>query len=277
MTNNLTVCSHLSLHFSTFTHSTLQSSESSLKRIRENQRRSRAQRKGYLRELEEKWQKCVQEGVNASLEMQVAARKLEEENKRLRALLRAKGVSEHEIVGIEGVSTEPWKCTPEGSALARLLEEKRPCYTATQPASQHESDEQRGSVPRAARLDTSSTSNDQPPYHPYRTPPAPLPNSPPSFKHSAYEPDPNAQDHTATTALTDTLILAPGPDLDSVEAASYDSMLSCEYAASIITGMKYDASASQVKLELGCGESADCKVGHAALFEVMDRYSGDLR
>lgn len=63
------------------THAVMQS------RIRDNQRRSRARQKEYIHELEEKVQTCERLGVQASLEIQQAARNVLEENKRLRALL----------------------------------------------------------------------------------------------------------------------------------------------------------------------------------------------
>ena len=56
-------------------------------RIRDNQRRSRARQKEYIHELEEKVQACERLGVQASLEIQQAARNVLEENKQLRALL----------------------------------------------------------------------------------------------------------------------------------------------------------------------------------------------
>ncbi|KAF2459235.1 hypothetical protein BDY21DRAFT_275531, partial [Lineolata rhizophorae] len=62
-------------------------------RIRDNQRRSRARRKEYLQELEGKFRNCQQLGVEASAEIQAAARKVLEENKRLRSLLRQKGLT----------------------------------------------------------------------------------------------------------------------------------------------------------------------------------------
>ncbi|KAI9787289.1 MAG: hypothetical protein M1816_007703 [Peltula sp. TS41687] len=68
-----------------------------LARIRENQRRSRARRKEYLQELEGRWRRCEQAGAEASSEIQVAARKVADENKRLRLLLRERGVQEHEL------------------------------------------------------------------------------------------------------------------------------------------------------------------------------------
>lgn len=82
---------------STNTRTPPPSSNSNLARIRDNQRRSRARRKEYLNELEDKFRKCEQLGVEATSEMQVAARKVLEENNRLRAFLREKGISDDEL------------------------------------------------------------------------------------------------------------------------------------------------------------------------------------
>ncbi|KAK5241138.1 hypothetical protein LTR16_009720, partial [Cryomyces antarcticus] len=71
--------------------------KSNLARIRDNQRRSRARRKEYLQELENKYRHCEAVGVEASTEIQAAARRVLEENRRLRGLLRIKGVGENEI------------------------------------------------------------------------------------------------------------------------------------------------------------------------------------
>ncbi|KXL43590.1 hypothetical protein M433DRAFT_69513, partial [Acidomyces richmondensis BFW] len=67
--------------------------EANLARIRDNQRRSRARRKEYLQELESKYRQCEQLGVEASAEIQAAAKKVVEENRRLRALLKQQGFS----------------------------------------------------------------------------------------------------------------------------------------------------------------------------------------
>ncbi|MCJ1250299.1 hypothetical protein MMC30_007525 [Trapelia coarctata] len=247
--------------------------KSSLERIRDNQRRSRAQRKNYLHELERKWQKCVQDGVNSSQELQAAARKVEEENRRLKALLRAKGASEREIDGFEVASTERWGDTSEGSALARLLEMRRPCFAAAQSADNHEAMPP-ASADVPALLYNAAAQDVQCPHQP--TPPTPLITFPYTLEDSAYHTIPNVQDQTSTTSWSETTAHNAQPEGDPAGADISDSRLSCEYAASIITGMKYDASALQVKRELGCGEKTDCKIDHATLFEVMDRYSGDL-
>merc|ERR1711964_613906 len=65
--------------------------------IRDNQRRSRARRKEYLQELESRLRQCELQGVEASSEIQSAARRVAEENKKLRALLAQHGVRDESI------------------------------------------------------------------------------------------------------------------------------------------------------------------------------------
>lgn len=84
---------------------TTPSKDPNLVRIRDNQRRSRARRKEYLSELESKLSHCERVGVEASAEIQSAARKVLEENHRLRGLLRRYGIREEEIGG-EGPGRE---------------------------------------------------------------------------------------------------------------------------------------------------------------------------
>ncbi|KFY02077.1 hypothetical protein V490_00643 [Pseudogymnoascus sp. VKM F-3557] len=64
------------------------SDEGNPARIRNNQRRSRARRKEYLQEIEGQLRQCELTGVEASPEIQSAARKVLEENRRLRTLNR---------------------------------------------------------------------------------------------------------------------------------------------------------------------------------------------
>jgi len=83
------------------------SKKANLARIRDNQRRSRVRRKAYLQELETKWRRCEQMGIEASTEMQLAARKVLDENKKLRILLNQKGVSNEEIDAMFTTSSTP--------------------------------------------------------------------------------------------------------------------------------------------------------------------------
>ncbi|CEL07070.1 hypothetical protein ASPCAL10235 [Aspergillus calidoustus] len=66
-------------------------------RIRDNQRRSRARRKDYIRELEERVQSYEKLGVTATQEVQAAGRKVAQENKWLRELLGLHGISDLQV------------------------------------------------------------------------------------------------------------------------------------------------------------------------------------
>ncbi|CAJ2501927.1 Uu.00g047800.m01.CDS01 [Anthostomella pinea] len=66
-------------------------------RIRDNQRRSRARRKEYVKELERRLRIIERKGVEASSEIQQAARKVAEENKKLRALLLRQGLTRERV------------------------------------------------------------------------------------------------------------------------------------------------------------------------------------
>jgi hypothetical protein len=71
--------------------------KANLARIRDNQRRSRARRKEYLQELETSLRQCELQGVEASAEIQTAARKVADENKKLRAMLAHNGIDSDSI------------------------------------------------------------------------------------------------------------------------------------------------------------------------------------
>jgi hypothetical protein len=71
--------------------------KANLARIRDNQRRSRARRKDYIRQLEERVQECAAEGQKATLEVQCAARQVVEENRRLRTLLAHYGMGDDNL------------------------------------------------------------------------------------------------------------------------------------------------------------------------------------
>ncbi|KAG6006413.1 hypothetical protein E4U21_007079 [Claviceps maximensis] len=68
-----------------------------LARIRDNQRRSRARRREYMQELEQKLRACELQGVEASTEVQIAARRVADENVKLRELLHKHGATDEYI------------------------------------------------------------------------------------------------------------------------------------------------------------------------------------
>lgn len=101
-------------------------------RLRENQRRSRARKKEYLVSLEARLQACQRTGVEANVEIQVAAKKVVRENKLLRAMLVRRGVTDSEINktlkdgGEEEGSDEVGRSESAVEGVLRVLG-KRPC------------------------------------------------------------------------------------------------------------------------------------------------------
>ncbi|KAK9238350.1 hypothetical protein V1525DRAFT_401334 [Lipomyces kononenkoae] len=108
-----------------------------LARIRENQRRSRARKREYVADLETKVRSCQEEGLQLNIQIQRTARRVVEENRKLRDLLSNVGVDESVV--------EAWLKSNEGgeseSGPARtkevddILKAKHPCNTCgTAPA-----------------------------------------------------------------------------------------------------------------------------------------------
>ncbi|KAK1995369.1 hypothetical protein LX36DRAFT_582577 [Colletotrichum falcatum] len=85
-------------------------------RIRDNQRRSRARHKEFVDELQRKVQEYEKRGIEASLQMQKAARDVAIENSRLRALLASRGVSSDQV----DAYLRSFDDDPKGSAAAAI-------------------------------------------------------------------------------------------------------------------------------------------------------------
>jgi hypothetical protein len=84
----------------------------------DNQRRSRARRKEYLQELEAKYRSCEAVGAEASQEIQAAARKVLDENKRLRRLLRNQGFSDADI---DGPEHDEYASSPSAAEILNVM------------------------------------------------------------------------------------------------------------------------------------------------------------
>lgn len=105
-----------------------------LARIRDNQRRSRARRKDYTADLEDRLRHCESEGVQVTQEVQLAARGVVDENKRLRTLLLQSGMGAAELDALTkspmvDPPTEPqYRPTSEAvRTLERVLDERKQC------------------------------------------------------------------------------------------------------------------------------------------------------
>jgi hypothetical protein len=113
--------------------------KANLARIRDNQRRSRARRKEYLQELESRLRQCELQGIEASAEIQLAARRVADENRKLRILLNQNGVGDDNIDSYLQSSASPGTVMGQGfsglggigssavQVLDHLLTTRKPC------------------------------------------------------------------------------------------------------------------------------------------------------
>ncbi|ORX95698.1 hypothetical protein BCR34DRAFT_193944 [Clohesyomyces aquaticus] len=266
-----------------------------LARIRDNQRRSRARRKEYLQELEAKLRSCEQMGVEASAEIQSAARKVLEENRKLRALLVERGVPESEIAAVMGSNERSLEQASAASNLVTMLGRKRACGTpcsstsscgpqqsATNFASQPSSVAPSVAPiaipqPRTAFSSTegqsplsvsSSTVSTPPGFHSASFMPTPI-TSAPDMKlddgsYLGYQFDQSM--HATSWTFPNDPIYAQAP-------LSYDNTSSCLYAANIIRSMRSDVG-PELEADLGCRSlGQECYVDNSAVFNVVEKYS----
>ena len=254
-------------------------------RIRDNQRRSRARRKDYLKELETRYRNCEQVGVSASTEIQAAAKGVVEENRRLRNLLKAYGVSDAEIDSASGT---------QGSAAADMLEAmasaRQPCGPGDgcqplidpikqlqpapfvpsqldrQPTAQHESfagPHSAVSTPQYLNQLASPTSN------PDCGQASGTLYSPTNYPQGYGMPTGGYSTHLSNHHVPVTGSLAPNVDAHY----DYSGQSSCQVAAESIRTFSPTAG-YELEQELGCGAPGEeCNVSNARIFNVIDRYT----
>lgn len=200
-----------------------------------------------MHELEHKLRNCEQAGVTASVDIQLAARVVAEENKRLREeneRLRDEGAALREENGrLRGVvlEKERGECAGEGTAGAL------------------------GGGVAASGIGAGEGGDA-----------SPLQSS--------------TRGHTATIQTEEVYtghLPHAQPEAPSEVPCSHDNnetvlgdddTSSCEYAAHIITSMRADVSADDVRADLGCGGELrggrGCKVDNSRLFVAVDRWVG---
>lgn len=254
-------------------------------RVRDNQRRSRARRKEYLQELESKLRKCEASGVQASVDIQLAARSVSEENARLRE--------------------ENGKLREDNERLRRMLRKSEEGVKALlddrinssyiREGETHTSHPQKVTeTSKVPAIQDTATSPKEMNTHHYTTvlSSAPFMHTP---TQQSYPPQPSdaspgyaisTERHqigrpNASTRIKSTPSETPDQDscyISNNDLPFGDDTSSCEYAAHIITSMRADVSTDDVRADLGCGsdvkEWRKCKVDNSKLFVAVDRYAG---
>ena len=225
-------------------------------------------------------------GVEASMEIQASARLVAEENKRLRAFLQSRGIMSQEIDTAVGASSVGSGAPSKVEMLEAKLNAKKPCHAKSCNGSRSKTGCPRSQPGMSSQLQPSTEAQDRTckrpallqPLMTTLSNPAPLPASP------------LLESRLSSSSLTSSALTTPAfsptepplhpadrfheasPDL-SAEISPGDDTSSCTFAANIITSMRADVSAEDVKAELGCGQNVECKVNNSMFFTAMDRYT----
>ena len=238
----------------------MQMTKDSATRIRDNQRRSRARHKEYVRDLEQRVERFEKQGVQATLEIQVAGRKVAEENKLLRALLRSRGVTEAEVeeylrdnnAGQNSVSGSP--NVPPADNRARPQQSGRSCCA--------------GQTCSSGGMKPEAVVQSKAPAHTLGSK-----EQAPSISTVA---GPGHLSNNSSLSSGSCRTLVPVQAGAAAHQASSEGNRSghatpCEAAARIIASMRHDSDMQDMRTELGCSSDASCMVDNLVIFRALDR------
>ena len=248
--------------------------------------RSRARRKEYLQELEAKIRSCEQVGIEASSEIQSAARKVLDENRKLRALLHERGASEPEIVAaLGGPHDRSYEQISAAPQLNAMLERRITCNMVSTTSSPAPSHIRAASLPRhlpsvpPLSIPTSrptalsccdspspgsmvSSMGTPPPVSSYSTPFYTAPITPSAGEVKAEDVHYNyPYEHSYNNSWTYSSDYNYTPD-----PVAYYNTSSCVDAANIIRTMRSEAGPELETSEPGC------YVNNNIVFNMMDKY-----
>ncbi|EZF32333.1 hypothetical protein TMEN_8507 [Trichophyton mentagrophytes] len=270
-------------------------------RVRENQRRSRARRKEYIQDLEARLQRYERHGVDVTIEVQTAARKVARQNVMLRSLLNSFGVTDAKIdeylaYGEEHNSSP--SSAPEKRVLSAAPAPAPAIGTATTPVTSPATLPAAtvpAVVPTAAPAAPAAvpvTTVGQPSPAPVQASPAPSrccrpkqePRECPAPTVAGRVPSAAPQACSAgpadsTTSEADTANNNNNNNNPSSSCVSgpgsskqwNEDTTPCEEAARIIASMRGDCDEQSVRAELGCGPNTSCMVNNMTIFQVMDQ------
>ncbi|KAF1993669.1 hypothetical protein P154DRAFT_527606 [Amniculicola lignicola CBS 123094] len=263
-----------------------------LARIRDNQRRSRARRKEYLHELEAKLRSCEQRGIEASAEIQSAARRVLEENKKLRALLRERGVPETEVISVLGTSESSFEHASAAPILNTMLDRRWACEASSYTPSPSSPESSYGdaapssasvapiSIPTQRTVALSSSEA----YSPHSM--VSSIETPPNYRGTPFYQPPEASapevkaedippfNYHYDQPLPESWTFSQDGSFTS-DPSNYYNTTSCANATTIIRGMRMDAG-PEIEAGFGCRiPTSDCYVDDSVpiVFNMMDKYS----
>ncbi|KAF1975182.1 hypothetical protein BU23DRAFT_552597 [Bimuria novae-zelandiae CBS 107.79] len=238
-------------------------------RIRDNQRRSRTRRAELLHDLQKRVQEYERQGVAATLEMQRAARKVVQENARLRALLALRGVSSEEVESFLRSSEE-----------ASTLEANLPSFQEPSMAHQHQAPEQEDNGFFKAAESSHQTGSRYVGHEPTRADPQLVMDRTENHNAAGYDDsqghrDSNDSNFPCTVIepsdcpSTLDCFCAP-PPVSEYHPASSQLEISCEAAAAVIANMRGHGDRESIRASLGCRGQEHCTIKNSTVLQIMD-------
>jgi hypothetical protein len=260
-------------------------------RLRENQRRSRERRKELIEDLQQRLQNHERQQVQATVSVQLAAKRVMHENALLRALLRQKGTSDQEITdcirnnqnaaefplySLNVLNSEPksnLSVIPVDRALSKRSATKIDYIEQSHAQQEYLKDQYLGYVHEGhgqgrswyvntPQLDPSlGTVSQTSPKH----------GKPIHFGPINSIKDPSTIPHLQQQGDLFHVSRCNNLDVPDHETAVETPILemSCERAAGIIAGMRGNGDEELAKFELGCCGERLCKVDNMKVLEVM--------
>ncbi|POR31064.1 Uncharacterized protein TPAR_08732 [Tolypocladium paradoxum] len=249
---------------------------------RESQRRSRARRKELIDSLSRQLDEYRRRGVQASLDMQRAARAVFVENQRLRALLALRGASPSDVsqylssfpsagharmrdarlalgrIDLPAAAQNPLPLTPSRIPSTTITRRKAPATSSAAALP-----EQKRSPPGIRRSLDAARHQHQAEGEEYCQRPGDEDNQNPEqvwrFMDDALPP------------MSD-CFCPPGPPTTDRRMDMLETP--CEAAAAILVELHGQADLGQTRVALGCNGASNCSVKNTTIFRLMDNLDG---
>jgi hypothetical protein len=261
--------------------------DASAARIRDNQRRSRARRKEYLEDMQKKLHEYERQGVQATLDMQQAARDVALENDALRLMLQRRGVSVDDITAfVHAFAAANGASTPQSShdldlgqktlgLKAVAPEEHAPANSYCTPAIRTPPE-----YGPTQYMSPAYTDVVLPPVQAVETDDSSGVDKLAVLAHASARqgccsskttctvpPEPSQAPSPAATVMSFSQHQSTSPE----SMAQHSPLeMSCSQAARIIADMQGHGDYGLTKSALGCGASQECMVKNAVVFHMLD-------
>lgn len=228
-------------------------------RNRANQRRSRQRQKDHIQSLEAKLAEYEKHGAQASKAIQIAARKVADENRRLRELLVVLGAAPGEIeaylagsISMEELSVARARATAFTGPRDKKHRTPRQQERATAQVLETPQ------VPETPQLPEIPVREDQS---------VALATNAQSAEDSLTKAQEDALPSESLDQEAKQLMSKARPSTDSPQPDETD----CEDAARIIAGMRGVGHPDDVRSELGCMPGGKCHIKNSRIFDLIDQ------